>query len=263
MSLREEYDQAVREKNAQTKRGEDLRAKDQLLPQEVLQMYEGYGREKQDGMYGYSLPVQLPPEGRTLIDELVKICPPNAWRTSPAEIDEKLVCLSPKDHSCGFSLALPPLQYRLADGSVHAGILKIEVKKSPTWIAPKFRLTQKGKHAALQEAMALAEQQAKEAALCEARQMLEEKVLRNSAITGSRESITISYISEMPDRQSWSSYEKLWNQIFIFRDGTVYDPYPDRIDCNGILTRKLTSFGATEFLRWECSRLVKEWAKMA
>ena len=65
MSLRDEFDQAVREKNARDKQKGDLQALNQLLPKEVLQVYSGWSCRT--GAYEGSLPLELEPEVREMI----------------------------------------------------------------------------------------------------------------------------------------------------------------------------------------------------
>ncbi len=267
MSLREEFDQVVREKKAQAKREEDIQIKEGLLPQEVRSVYKGVPWRTEGmyhvpwsagGMYYDTLPIQLSPDCRELIDELIDLCPPQHWRTPPDKPDDIHIRWHADTGYLHF-----PLQYRLSDGSVHVGFCEAEIKKDLIRVKPKFRLTYKGKVAAFQDAKALAEQLTKEAVLQDAWQVLEERLFRNPMIVGSREFIEITYASAIRPEYADESYEKYINTIFIFRDGAVYDPYPCWEYNNGTFCRRLDEsefHGATQFLREECSRLVKHWA---
>lgn len=207
-------------------------------------------------MYRWPLPIQLPQESRRLIEKLIDLCPPQCWKTLPDKIGKAGWIPETNTYTC--YLHSSPLQYHLSDGSVHVGWFDTKIEKERIWIKPKFRLMQRGKDAAFRNAMALAERQTKEDVPQETCQILKEILLHNPMIIGARESIIIGYTSDITDKYSPISYDRFRNSIFIFRDGTVYEPHPYRVDGNGIAVRKLGSSEAMEFLQQEYSRLVKQ-----
>ena len=126
MSLREEYDQIVQAKNEARKQAEDISAKDHLLCEEVLELYK---ERKMGGMYHYSLPIQLPPESRALVQELIELCPQKAWETAPETMDASMVRTMPGEERYWYNTRTQYLQVRLADGSIHIGKFEFFLEK--------------------------------------------------------------------------------------------------------------------------------------
>ena len=256
VGLREEYDQAVSEKNARRKREEEVRSWDALLCDEVRALYERCPDKKLDGMYHYSLPIPLPPEAGSLIQELIELCPPGAWKTVPATAEMAWVRSDRKfsgskvfRYETGFHY----LQYRLADGSTHIGSFALHLEEPLVCVRTPYRFTLKGQIAAREAAERERERLTKELVLQKAQQALDETITRNPLLAGSREYIKIQF------RESSDTY---WNVIVIFRDGTVYDPYPMR-QGEDRFSRPLASPAGVPFLREKCSQLVRQWAAMA
>ncbi|MCI8849877.1 MAG: hypothetical protein HFF86_11525, partial [Oscillibacter sp.] len=118
------------------------------------------------------------------------------------------------------------LQVRLADGSIHIGKFEFFLEKRTGYVKPAFRLTRQGKEAAEAAAKEAGRRQAVNAIIQEAQRVLTQKIAQNSRITGSREWIALSYTSNIPHLSSIDEDAKETNWIVIFRDGTIYDPYP-------------------------------------
>ena len=266
MSLREEYDQIVQAKNEARKQAEDISAKDHLLCEEVLELYK---ERKMGGMYHYSLPIQLPPESRELVQELIELCPQKAWETAPETMDASMVRTMPGEERYWYNTRTQYLQVRLADGSIHIGKFEFFLEKRTGYVKPAFRLTRQGKEAAEAAAREEGSRQAINAVMQEAQRVLAQKIAQNSRITGSREWIALSYTSNIP-RLSMVEDAKEINWIVIFRDGAVYDPYPLNRNLNrnqdmitSFYDRRLAYPGSVEFLRDLCVRQVRRWAQQA
>lgn len=264
MRLRDEFDQIVQEKNARQKKEEDIQSRDLLLCEEVRGLYKRYPGEKLDGMYDYSLPVQLPPESRALVDELISLCPPAAWKRVPSAVDPSEICYYSKpnyDYGYRYHTDSHYLQYRLPDGSVHIGQIELSVEEGLIYVKEPFRLTTRGQAAAREAAQKESERLTKELVFRKAQQALEETITRNPMLVDSREYIDHPFSSGM--RYPWSDYgDTFVNYIVIFRDGTVYDPYPMRQN-EDRFHRPLASSASYDFIRQICSAFVRKWAEMA
>ncbi len=255
MGLRDEYNEIINAKNAEQKRQEDLSAKDGLLYEEILRLYTD---EKHKffycadvlGKYYYSLPVSLPPESQKIIQELIEVCPPKFWEGPPTTItlNDIRVLTYEREYSV---YKYFPLQYRLPDGSVHVGVGEVYPKKR-VYEKPAFRFTEKGRKEAERQALENERQKAFKILEPIVRQEVE-RIKSDSRIVGARESISIRYRSAR-----WNYDDNLDNELIIFQDGTVYDPYPSGAKTDSIFFRWLCQ--PSQELYCLCSERVKWWA---
>ena len=260
MRLQEEYNRIIQAKNAARKQAEDISAKDHLLCEEIQRIYtgdnhKGYGYDTGNGKYYYSLPIKLPPESRNIVQELIELCPPQIWWSPMTNISIRSADGCP----CSFD-TWAYLQYRLADGSVHVGEFRMNIPKKLPRVKPAFRFTQEGKQAARLEAQEKMRQLALNA-FPEVKQQLEQMLTQNPGIIGAWESVQIPYISNRRN----SSGDNISGQLFVFQDGTLFDPYP--LDGPGgfdaPFSRRFSRPESTgEFYRL-CSLQVKAWAQQA
>lgn len=260
MRLQEEYNRIIQAKNAARKQAEDISAKDHLLCEEIRELYKG---REMGGMYHYSLPIQLPPESRALVQELIEICPQKAWKTVSATADASMIGTMPSQEKYWYDTRTQYLQVRLSDGSIHIGKFEFFLEKRTGYVKPAFRLTRQGKEAAEAAAKEAGRRQAVNAIIQEAQRVLTQKIAQNSRITGSREWIALSYTSNIPHLSSIDEDAKETNWIVIFRDGTVYDPYPFNPDQDmrtSFYDRRLAHPGSLEFFRDHCRWQVQRWA---
>lgn len=244
MSLREEFDLALQEKNAQAKKEADIQAKYRLLPEEVRALFADY---PEADAYQASLPLHLVPAAKELISELISLCPAEYWQAPPVKADVSDICFYPGYYDYGNIIpdrytyggrmdTSGYAQYRATDGSIHAGQYNLSRKKEFDYsnLNVPFRFTRRGRDAALEEAVEKQKLQVKEAFLREIQEALD-KCTRDTRENGSREFFIMSYSAGEASEGSIMPSSK---PIIIFRDGAVYDPYQSthhrNYSCGGV-----------------------------
>lgn len=262
MSLQDIYNQSIQEQKARKKAEEEAGAKEALLCGEVLRINGGRGT-----LYDRTLPVSLAPEMEKLVQELIALCPAQAWKRPPEKLDTADIHLGRgiKNHSTG--VHLPDSfhyetgkydfhfgQYRLADGSVHIGFWNLVMKKEVAGeLKIPFRFTRKGKAEAFEAAKRAREEQVKAAFQREIQEQLD-RCAQSPQRTGAREYLAFWYRNSLYESDSYSV--RLENILAVFRDGTVYDPWQD-------YRSPLAGDDAPAKLASLCERQVKEWAKLS
>lgn len=226
MSLQEEFNRARQEKNAQTKKEERIRDMEQLLPEEVHNLFSSYHIAN---AYQGTLPRQLAPDARDLISEMIMLCPPECWIAPPANVDITKILLhespgKPSWYSYYSKIPEYYAQYCVSDGSVHIGRYDLNLKKEIVGnLEVPFRFTRYGKQVAREEALAKLKAQIKETFLQEIQETLD-KCNHDIRKTGAREFFVMTYSADGWDGNGNSLPS---NKIIVFRDGVVYDPYRD------------------------------------